>query len=346
MHRPTDGLDRTRNKTFSAAGTGMDERELIIIGGGPAGCSAAVYAARSRIDTLIMTEDFGGQLLLTDSVENYLGFESETGPGLSEKYQEHVESYEDNVDIRNTTVDTVEQDGDRFLVHHGDETTAAKAVIVACGTTARKLGVPGEEEFNNRGVGYCAVCDGPLYSDEDVAIIGGGYSGTEAAVFLSSIASSVTMVNYGDELSGEPITIEQIPELDNVEVIHRADTKEFYGSMNSENSLDRANSGSSPSDDMLEGLRYEDRDTGEQHELEVAAAFIEIGRTPNSDLVDFVEKDDSGRIVTDNHAQTSVDGLFAAGDVADIEEEQAIVAAGDGCKAALQVDRYLKEVAE
>jgi len=304
----------------------MDERELIIIGGGPAGCSAAVYAARSRIDTLMLTEDFGGQLLLTDSVENYLGFESETGPGLSEKYQEHVDSYD--VDVQNTTVDSIEQDEDRFLVHHGDDMTAAKAVIVACGTTARKLGVPGEEEFNNRGIGYCAVCDGPLYKDEDVAIIGGGYSGTEAAVFLSSIAASVTVVDYGDELTGEPITIEQIPELDNVEVIHRADTKEFFG------------------DDMLEGLRYEDRDTGEVHELEVAAAFIEIGRTPNSDLVDFIEKDDSGRIMTDAHARSSVDGLFAAGDVADIEEEQAIVAAGDGCKAALQVDRYLKEVAE
>jgi len=304
----------------------MDERELIIIGGGPAGCSAAVYAARSRIDTLMLTEDFGGQLLLTDSVENYLGFESETGPGLSEKYQEHVESYD--VDVQNTTVDSVEQDEDRFLVHHGDDMTAAKAVIVACGTTARKLGVPGEEEFNNRGIGYCAVCDGPLYTDEDVAIIGGGYSGTEAAVFLSSIAASVTVVDYGDELTGEPITIEQIPELDNVEVIHRADTKEFFG------------------DDMLEGLRYEDRDTGEVHELEVAAAFIEIGLTPNSVLVDFIEKDDSGRIMTDAHARSSVDGLFAAGDVADIEEEQAIVAAGDGCKAALQVDRYLKEVAE
>ncbi|MDY6771051.1 MAG: FAD-dependent oxidoreductase [Candidatus Nanohaloarchaea archaeon] len=306
----------------------MADRELIIVGGGPAGSSAAVYAARSRIDTLMITEDFGGQLLLTDSVENYLGFPQETGNSISQKYEEHVKDYD--VDIQRKHVDTVEKkDGVFHVTKEDGETVTAEAVIVACGTTARTLDVPGEEEYTNKGIGYCAVCDGPLYQDETVAVIGGGYAGTEAAVFLSDIAEQVYLVNYGDELSGEPITIEQIPDLDNVEVIHNADTQRFYGS-----------------DDgmkQLEGLTYEDRQTGEEHGLDVAAAFIEIGRTPNSDLVADATKDDEGKILTDNHCRTSVKGLYAAGDIADIEAEQAIVAAGDGCKAALDVATFLKD---
>jgi alkyl hydroperoxide reductase subunit F len=302
----------------------MGKRELVIIGGGPAGCSAAVYAARSRLDTLLVTEDFGGQLLLTDSVENYLGFTCETGTGLSEKYEEHVRDYD--VDILQERVSSIEQDGEDFILRvDGADDVEAETVIIATGTEARRLDVPGEEEFNNRGVGYCAVCDGPLFADEEVAVIGGGYSGTEAAVFLSDIAETVYVVNYGDELSGEPITIEKIPDLENVEVIHNADTQEFFG------------------DQMLEGLRYEDRDTGDEHELEVAGAFIEIGRIPRSELVDVVDKDEEGKILTDERTRTSVDGLYAAGDVSDIQEEQAVVAAGEGCIAALEAGRYLKE---
>jgi alkyl hydroperoxide reductase subunit F len=302
----------------------MADRELIIIGGGPAGCSAAVYAARSRIDTLMLTEDFGGQLLLTDSVENYLGLPGETGNGISEKYEDHVRDYD--IDIDRGRVEAVAKDGDTFHIEKDDgETVTAEAVIVACGTEARRLDVPGEEEYNNRGVGYCAVCDGPLYSGEEVAVIGGGYAGTEAVVFLSDIAEKVYLINYGDELSGEPITIEQIPELDNVEVIHNADTKAFRG------------------DQMLSEIVYEDRETGDEKTLEVAGAFIEIGRTPNSELVEDVAKDEEGKILTDNHCRTSVTGLYAAGDIADIEAEQAIVAAGDGCKAALDVARFLKD---
>ncbi|MDY6769724.1 MAG: FAD-dependent oxidoreductase [Candidatus Nanohaloarchaea archaeon] len=302
----------------------MPDRELVIVGGGPGGCSAAVYAARSRIDTLLVTEDFGGQLLLTDKVENYLGFPHESGQGLSERYEEHVKDYAEYVDIERASVDRVAKEDGRFVVETGDGTITAEAVIVATGTYARRLDVPGEEEFRNRGISYCSVCDGPLYADEEVAVIGGGYSGTEGALFLSDVADTVYLINYGEELSGEPITLEEIPEQDNIEVIHSADTQEFYG------------------DSALEGLRYEDRETGEEHELEVAGAFIEIGRIPNSDFVEDVETDEEGHIVTDEHQRTSIDGLFAAGDVSDIAEEQAILAAGEGCAAALQAGRYLK----
>ncbi|MDY6766359.1 MAG: FAD-dependent oxidoreductase, partial [Candidatus Nanohaloarchaea archaeon] len=207
----------------------MPDRELVIVGGGPGGCSAAVYAARSRIDTLLVTEDFGGQLLLTDKVENYLGFPHESGQGLSERYEEHVKDYAEYVDIERASVDRVAKEDGRFVVETGDGAITAEAVIVATGTYARRLDVPGEEEFQNRGVSYCSVCDGPLYADEEVAVIGGGYSGTEGALFLSDVADTVYLINYGDELSGEPITLEKIPEQDNIEVINGADTKEFFG---------------------------------------------------------------------------------------------------------------------
>ncbi|MFB6265661.1 MAG: NAD(P)/FAD-dependent oxidoreductase, partial [Candidatus Nanohaloarchaea archaeon] len=303
----------------------MADRELVIVGGGPGGSSAAVYAARSRIDTLLVTEDFGGQLLLTDKVENYLGFPHETGEGISERYEEHVRDYDEYVDVERETVERVAKEDGEFVVGTSKRTITAETVIVSTGTYARRLDVPGEEEFRNRGISYCSVCDGPLYADEEVAVIGGGYSGTEGALFLSDIAEKVYLINYDDELSGEPITLEKIPEQDNIEVINRADTQEFFG------------------EDMLQGLRYEDRDTEETHELEVAGAFIEIGRIPNSDIVEGVEKDEEGRIVTDDHQRTSIDGLFAAGDVSDIAEEQAILAAGEGCAAALEAGRYLKE---
>ncbi len=304
----------------------MTDRELIIVGGGPAGASAAVYAARSRIDTMLVTEDFGGQLLLTDSVENYLGFPHESGQGLSQRYEEHVKDYEDHVDIERGRVKAIEETDGGFAVRTGEDEFTATAVIVATGTKARRLDVPGEEEYRNRGISYCSVCDGPLYADERVVIVGGGYSGTEGALFLSDIAEEVILLNYGEELSGEPITLEEIPNQDNITVINNADTQAFEG------------------DEMLETVRYVDRETGEEHELDVTGAFIEIGRIPNNDFIpDAVETDEEGHILTDDHSRTNVDGFFAAGDVSDIAEEQAILAAGEGCAAALQVGRYLKE---
>lgn len=304
----------------------MTERELIIVGGGPGGASAAVYAARSRIDTLLITEDFGGQLLLTDSVENYLGFPHESGQGLSERYEEHVKDYDEHVDVERGRVESIEQDGDGFVVRTGEDEFSTDAVIVATGTKAQRLDVPGEEEYRNRGISYCAVCDGPLYADETVAIIGGGYAGTEGALFLSDIAEEVVLLNYGDELTGEPITLEEIPAQDNITVVHGADTQRFEG------------------EQMLERIVYEDRETGEEKTLEVAGAFIEIGRIPNNDFIpDAVETDEEGHIRTDAHARTNIPGFFAAGDVSDIAEEQAILAAGEGCAAALEVGRYLKE---
>lgn len=300
----------------------MSVRELVIIGGGPAGCSAAIYAARSRVDTTLITENFGGQLTLTGTIENYLGLKSETASEISKKFEDHVREYD--IDVKMDEAEKVSKKNGHFVietVNHGD--IEAKAVLIATGTRPRNLGVEGEDEFRNKGVAYCAVCDGPLYSGEEVAVIGGAYAATEAALYLSEMTDKVYLVYHGDELSGEPITLEKIEENKKIEVVYNAETEEFYG------------------DRMLEGLKYEDLETGKTKELKVAGAFVEIGRIPNTDLIDFVDKE-KGRIIADNHGQTSEEGVFAAGDCTDIEEEQAIVAAGDGCKAALQASRFLK----
>ncbi len=302
----------------------METKDLVIIGGGPAGCSAAVYAARSNIKTTVITEDFGGQLMLTDHIENYLGFSKETGASISEKFEEHVKTYE-NVDIMLKKVEKIEKENGIFKIKTGDEELLAKAVIFATGTKAKKLGAKGEEKFLNKGVGYCALCDGPLYQGEKVAIIGGGYSGTEAALYMADIAEKVYLINAGDKLTGEPITVDKIPKKENIEVINNAYTTEFFG------------------DQLLEGVKYEDSETGEEKKIEVAGAMVEIGRVPRSDTVDFVEKTEEGKIVSDNHCRTSEKGFYAAGDVSTIEEEQAIVAASDGCKAALDAKKYLDE---
>ncbi|MCJ7450827.1 MAG: FAD-dependent oxidoreductase [Candidatus Nanohaloarchaeota archaeon QJJ-9] len=301
----------------------MIEKELAIIGGGAAGSSAAIYADRSNIDSIIVTEEFGGQLMLTKKIENYLGVPEASGADLSSKFEEHVKKYD--VDIEKSRVEKVVKKEDSYLLRTESDDIKAKSVIVATGTKARKLDVPGEEEFNNKGIAYCAVCDGPLYQDEEVAIIGGGYAGTEAALYMSDIAEKVYLINYNGELSGEPITLEKIPEKDNIELIGNADTQKFFGG------------------EFLEGLRYEDRETGEEEELEVSAAFIEIGRIPNSKIVDFVEKNERGKILTDEKQATSEPGVFAAGDVSDIPKEQAIVAAGQGTVASLEAKKYLQE---
>ncbi len=301
----------------------MEERKLTIIGGGPAGCSAAIYAVRSNVETLLITEDFGGQLMLTDHISNYLGFKKESGFSISEKFEEHVKDYD--IEIMMEKAEQVEKKDGQFLIRTTGEDILSETIIIAVGTKAKKLDAKGEKEFLNNGVGYCALCDGPLYRDKDVAVIGGGYSGTEAAIYLSNIANKVYLINAGDELTGEPITVDKIPEQDNIEVINKALTKEFFG------------------EEMLKGLRYEERETGEIKEINVDGAMIEIGREPRSEIINFVDKTDEGKIKSDNYCRTSVEGFYAAGDVSTIEEEQAIVAASDGCKAALQAVRYLKE---
>ncbi|MFB6242020.1 MAG: NAD(P)/FAD-dependent oxidoreductase, partial [Candidatus Nanosalina sp.] len=291
--------------------------------GAAAGMTAAIYAVRSGIDVLMVTDEYGGQINNTDVVENYLGFKSISGPDLADEFLEHMRDYDVDEEVGSPVVD-IRKSGDVFEVETEDgDVFESYSVIIATGGSRRTLDVPGEEEFRNKGVAYCAVCDGPLYQGEEVAVIGGGYAGTEAAVYLSDIAEKVYVVNLSSQLSGEEITLEKVRNAENVEVIHEAETQEVYG------------------DQLVEGMKYEK--DGEVHDLEVTGIFVEIGTVPNSDITDLIETDDSGYIEVDNELETGVPGLYAAGDVNTLGVQQLAVSSGHGCQAALNASDYVKE---
>ncbi len=299
-------------------------KDLIIVGGAVAAQTAAIYAARSGMDVLVIADEYGGQINNTDVVENYTGIKTISGPDLAERYVEHMRDYDVEEEKGEKVIDIRKEDGTFEVENESGDTFKSYSVLIATGGSRRKLNVPGEQEFENKGVAYCAVCDGPLYQGEEVAVIGGGYAGTEAAVYLSDICEKVYVLSRSGILKGEEITIEKVEEAKNVEVLRGASTTEFYG------------------DNMLEGLRYED-DNGDIQELEVTGAFIEIGTVPNSDITDLVDKDDSGHIVVDKDLETGVDGLYAAGDVVKWGAQQLIVSGGQACQAALNASDYVKE---
>ena len=300
--------------------------DVVVVGGASAAQSSAIYAKRAGRSVLVVANDYGGQINNTDVVENYLGFKSISGPELAEQYLEHMREY----DIDEKTgyrVTDIRKPEDIFEIEREDgEIYRGRSVIIATGGHRRKLGVEGEEEFANKGVGYCAVCDGPLYQGEEVAVIGGGYAGTEAADYLSDIAEQVYVLSRSGKLKGEQITIEKVEKEDNVEVIRGAEATKFYG------------------ENLLEGLKYEQDD--EIKDLEVTGAFIEIGTVPNSDITDLVERDESRRIKVDDDMNAGSEGLYAAGDVNNAGVQQLQVSAGQGCQAGLNASEYVKQSKE
>ncbi len=302
----------------------MDQvRDLIVIGGACAAQSAAIYAVRSGMDVLVVADEYGGQINNTDVVENYLGIKSVTGPELADRYLEHMREYDVSEEVGQKAVD-VRKNKEIFEVELEDGTTfKSYSVILATGGSRRKLNAEGEEEFTNKGVAYCAVCDGPLYQGEEVAVIGGGYAGTEAAVYLSDIAEKVYVLSRSGNLSGEEITINEVLDAENVEILREATVDHFYG------------------ENLLEGLKY--RQNGDIKDLEVTGAFVEIGTVPNSDITDLVETNESGYIEVDEERETSAKGLYAAGDVTDKGAQQLVVSAGQGCQAALNASEYVKQ---
>lgn len=298
-------------------------RDIIIIGGASAAQSAAIYSIRAGMDVLVIADEYGGQINNTDVVENWLGTKSISGPELAEKFTEHMREYDIDEHTGEKAVD-VQKEHDVFTVEtESGEKFRSQGVIIATGGTRRRLDVPGEEEYLNKGVAYCAVCDGPLYQGEEVAVVGGGYAGTEAADYLSDIAEKVYLISRSGKLKGEEITIEKVEEDENVEVVREASVTEFKG------------------DQLLEKVAYEQND--EIRELEVTGAFIEIGTVPNSDVTDLVETNDSGNIKVDTEMNTGLKGLYAAGDVNDMGAQQLVVSAGQGCDAALNASEYVKQ---
>ena len=302
--------------------------DVLIVGGGPAGAAAAVYAARKGIRTGIVAERFGGQVMDTLAIENFISVQETQGPQLVSALEEHVKSYD--VDIINL------QRAQKLTPGNGNgqmteiqlengATLKSKSVIVATGARWRELGVPGEQEYRGKGVAYCPHCDGPLFKGKRVAVIGGGNSGVEAAIDLAGFVEHVTLLQFDPELRADAVLQKKLFSLPNVEVITQAQTTVITGDSGKVNGLD-----------------YTDRSTGATHHLELAGVFVQIGLVPNTDwLKDTVDLSKYGEIEVDGHGQTSVSGIFAAGDVTTTPYKQIVIALGDGAKAALGAFDYL-----
>lgn len=296
--------------------------DLIIVGGGPAATSAAIYAARHRLGTVLVAPETGGQVAESWLVENYLGFPSISGIDLAEKFSEHLSQYNvTRIDERAERVAL--EDGSFSVTSENGQIMKGRAVIVATGRYSRRLGIPGEAEFNHRGVTYCATCDAPLFAGEVVAVIGGGDAALQAAAQLVPIASKVYLVSRRP-WRAEPALQSKVAGASNLEALVGYVPLEIKGSK------------------RVESLVIQGADGKDGRELSLRGVFVEIGAVPDSKLVEgLAELNHNGEIVVDRLGRTSVPGLFAAGDVSDLPYKQAIVAAGDGAKAAMAAWEYL-----
>ena len=301
--------------------------DVIIIGSGPAGYTAAVYAARAQLKPLVFEGvAFGGALMTTTEVENYPGFkEGITGPELMEEMREQALRF--GADLRMEDVDEVSLEGDVKTVTVGDETYQARAIILAMGAAARQLGVPGELERIGTGVSTCATCDGFFFRDQDIAVIGGGDSAMEEATFLTRFARNVTLIHRREEFRASKIMLERAKANPKITFLLNTAVTEVEG------------------EPKVTGLRLRDTVTGEESKLAVTGVFVAIGHDPRSELVrGQIDLDDEGYVaVKDRTTSTSLDGVFAAGDLVDHSYRQAITAAGSGCSAAIDTERWLAD---
>jgi len=300
--------------------------DLAIIGGGPAAMTAAIYAARKMLKTVLVTKDQGGQLLLTREIENWPGTISIGGYELVQAFVKHVEHY--SVEQRiGRPVSAVRKEGENFVVEiEGGEALFAKAVLIATGGRSRRLNVPGEEEFTGRGVSYCATCDAPLFSGKPVAVIGGGNSAFEAVIDLLPLATEIHIVDVAENWFADPILQQQVLGSQKVHTYQKHRVVEVKGNK------------------FVTGIVIEDMEKNESRELRVDGMFVEIGLVPNADFLSgFLELNNRGEIVVDEEMRTSVSGVFAAGDVINRVDKQIVISAGQGAKAALSAYRYLVE---
>ena len=298
----------------------MQIYDLIIIGAGPAGITASVYAARKKIDFLVISLDIGGQAAWSGDIENYTGYQFITGPELAQKFQDHMRKY-DTVLKENEEVLELKKSAGVFLVKTNKIDYQSRSVIIASGKKSKELGVSGEKEFKNRGLTYCATCDGPLFSAKTVAVIGGGNSALDAALQLLRIAKQVYIINDSSALSGDAIMRQKVQDAGNVTIFNNSQVMSVVG------------------DKFVSGIKIKDN-TGIR-DLAVQGVFVEIGLVPNSAFAEGIEKNSKGEIRVNLRNETNIPGVFAAGDVTDVPEKQIIIAAGEGSKAALSAFRYL-----
>ena len=302
--------------------------DVLIVGGGPAGAAAAVYAARKGIRTGIVAERFGGQTLDTLGIENYISVLETQGPKFAAALEAHARAYD--VDIMNGQRVAALQAGDApgalltLRLENGAQ-LQSRAVILSTGARWRNVNVPGEAEYRNKGVAYCPHCDGPLFKGKNVAVIGGGNSGVEAAIDLAGVVQHVTVVEFAPQLKADAVLVNKLNSLPNVTVHMNAQTTSITGDGSKVN-----------------GLQFKDRSSGAEHRIELAGVFVQIGLVPNTDfLKGNLELSRFGEIVVDSHGATTVPGVFAAGDATTVPFKQIIIAAGDGAKAALSAFDYL-----
>ena len=302
--------------------------EVLIIGGGPAGAAAAVYAARKGIRTGIVAERFGGQTMDTLGIENFISVLETDGPKFAAALEAHVRHY--GVDIMTlqkvARIDPASQNGGHAsVVLDNGAVLRARTVIVATGARWRNMNVPGEAEYRTKGVAYCPHCDGPLFKGKDVAVIGGGNSGVEAAIDLAGLVKSVTLLEFADQLKADAVLVDKLNSMPNVTIHLNAQTTEVTGDGR-----------------KMTGLHYKDRITGAAHQLALAGVFVQIGLVPNAEfLKGTVELSRFGEIIIDAKCHTSVPGIFAAGDVTTVPYKQIIIATGEGSKAALSAFDHL-----
>ena len=305
-----------------------DAFDVLVVGGGPAGAAAAIYAARKGIRTGIAAERFGGQVLDTMAIENFISVQHTEGPKLVAQLEQHVKDYD--VDVMNLQraeklIPARQEGGLHEVVLANGASLKSRTVILSTGARWRQLGVPGEDQYRNKGVAYCPHCDGPLYKGKRVAVIGGGNSGVEAAIDLAGLVAHVTLIEYDSQLRADAVLQRKLASLPNVRIVTSALTTEVLGN-----------------GEKVTGLAYKDRNKDADHQIELEGIFVQIGLVPNTEwLKDSVTLSRHGEIEVDHRGETSQKGVFAAGDCTTVPYKQIVIAMGEGSKAALSAFDYM-----
>lgn len=301
--------------------------DLIIIGGGPGGCAAGLYAGRKKLNTLFITDSFGGQSIVAEKIENWLGVKEISGFELAKALEEHLKTQK-SIEIKEgeLAIDVSKKNGNFLIKTNKNAEYEARAVIIASGARRRHLNIPGEDKFEGKGISYCATCDAPLFKDKITAVVGGGNAGVEAALDLAVYCPKVYLLEYGQALKADEETQEKLKKEPKIEIVLNAKTLRIEG------------------DKFVEALVYQDLKTGEEKKIAVQGIFVEIGSVPNSEIVkNLVKINEQGEIVIDHRlSTTSKTGIFAAGDVTDAAYKQNNISAGDSVKAALSAYNYIK----
>jgi len=294
--------------------------DVAIIGGGPAGVTAAIYAARKKLKTLFLTKDIGGQIVWTSDIENYPGFKSIKGDELAIKFEEHLKEFE--IDTKRETAEEVTKENNVFKIKTKKNMYESKTVVIATGRKPRELGVKGETEFKNKGVAYCATCDAPLFEGKDVAVMGGGNSALEAVMQLMKIANKIYIFDFMDKMIADPIMLDKAKASKKVELYTSSKAKEIKG------------------DKTVKSIVIDHN--GKEKEYKIEGIFVQIGSLPSDKpTIKGINLNKFNEIIINEKCETNIQGLFAAGDITNVPEKQIIVAAGQGCIASISAFKYL-----